>query len=496
MSDLKSIMDLFQGFRSAYGTYRIDPTQISADGKAKGEAATLRQEVTEELWEQHLAGTESLGVITITEESQCHWGCIDIDRYDLDLQVLSKRLQSTPFILCRSKSGGAHVLLFLSDPVPAATIQSKLRDIASDLGFGGCEIFPKQTHVNLERGDLGNWLNMPYFGDPSTRYCIHPDQGPLTLQRFIAYANSQRVTPAELDKLTVEDITDTSREVVAFEDGPACFEKMLRQGKISENRNISLVNMGVYAKKKWPQNWEGPLMRMNGEYFNEPLPADEVVQITRNLKKKEYQYQCNSTPLCDFCNSSLCRQRKFGVSDGDFPIRVLALRRYESEPVVWFMDIADYGTLELNTKQLRSAGQFAEQCLEQKSFLPPIDQKTWIQLLAAALDKVLVIEMSDAEQQEVTVAGSLGDAFKSVLARGTAENWEEAATGRPYVNGEHIFFKSSAIQEEYHKISREMISLRKLSQFFKDMGCEGPDIKRAGRTTHRFWHIRKELLDE
>ena len=33
------------------------------------------------LWQKHLNGTDSLGIIPINDDNECKWGCIDIDSY-------------------------------------------------------------------------------------------------------------------------------------------------------------------------------------------------------------------------------------------------------------------------------------------------------------------------------------------------------------------------------------------------------------------------------
>ena len=40
-------------------------------------------------------------------------------------------------------------------------MKSKLKAMAEALGYGGSEIFPKQTEILVERGDTGNFLNLP-----------------------------------------------------------------------------------------------------------------------------------------------------------------------------------------------------------------------------------------------------------------------------------------------------------------------------------------------
>ena len=60
-----------------------------------------------------------------------------------------------PLIVCRSKSGGAHVFLFTKENIPASLMQSKLKEMAIILGYEGSEIFPKQTEILS--GTWGHW---------------------------------------------------------------------------------------------------------------------------------------------------------------------------------------------------------------------------------------------------------------------------------------------------------------------------------------------------
>ena len=41
-------------------------------------------------------------------------------------------------------------------------MQDKLTEIKAVLGYGGSEVFPKQTELK-SKDDTGNFLNLPYF---------------------------------------------------------------------------------------------------------------------------------------------------------------------------------------------------------------------------------------------------------------------------------------------------------------------------------------------
>ena len=175
---------IFSGLEAAYGTYEIQRQQNN--GKQAGQASVIKEPRTAALWEGHLSGEGvSVGIIPINEDNNCRWGCIDIDQYagfnHLDL-IKKIREMKLPLVVCRSKSGGAHVFLFTSDWIPAKTMQDTLSSISATLGYAGCEIFPKQIKLQLDRGDVGNFLNLPYYdAEGGLRYAFKDDGSAATL---------------------------------------------------------------------------------------------------------------------------------------------------------------------------------------------------------------------------------------------------------------------------------------------------------------------------
>ncbi len=144
-----------------------------------------------------------MGIIPIRDDSTCVFGAIDIDVYaDIDhVQIVAMLAKlGYPLVVCRSKSGGAHVYLFAAEPVPAAKMQAKLRDIAARLGHGTAEIFPKQIKIGGDR-DLGSWINMPYFDHAETvRPALGANGDPLPAERFLDYAEATKATGEWFDE--------------------------------------------------------------------------------------------------------------------------------------------------------------------------------------------------------------------------------------------------------------------------------------------------------
>ena len=152
----------FEGSKVAHGTTKVGRT--GRTGKAEADSRIVREPLTVAKIEAHLSGGLGVGAIPINADNQCRWGALDIDVYDLDHKALQDKIQKLklPFVHCRTKSGGAHLYLFLDQFYDAKDVREFLTEFAIALGHSGCEVFPKQDTILSDRGDVGNFINMPY----------------------------------------------------------------------------------------------------------------------------------------------------------------------------------------------------------------------------------------------------------------------------------------------------------------------------------------------
>lgn len=391
MSDIaQRMMDLFGGYSDAHGTYKSTEVNKNKGGKLeiKKTARTIREPITIDLWQQHIDGDRPLGVIPIRSDQKCIWGCIDVDRYDIDLAETVKQLEklSFPLITCRTKSGGAHAFIFFKEPIPAEETRAILRKMAATMGWGDCEIFPKQNQILNDRGDLGNWLNMPYFaGDKTDRYAVKKTSAAYSITEFLSHAEQNKVDGFQ--DLSVPETEDDS-----FDDGPPCLQHLAAMGVPDGTRNNVLFAMAIFCKKKFGSKWQEKLEQYNRDYLKPPLSSDEVVDIVKNVDRKEYNYSCKDQPLVSYCNSTLCRIRKFGVGEsGLYPV-VSGLSKLETEPPLWFMDIEDE-RIELTTRQLQNYKEFQAICMEQLTvFFLPMKAETWVSTVSEAMKNAIILE--------------------------------------------------------------------------------------------------------
>ena len=88
--------------------------------------------------------------------------------------------------MCLSKSGGAHLYMFMVQSVSAKEIQFKLSEMATALGYPSAEVFPKQIELFVKEGeekrDTGSWINLPYHG--RNRYALNDDGSAASLEKF------------------------------------------------------------------------------------------------------------------------------------------------------------------------------------------------------------------------------------------------------------------------------------------------------------------------
>lgn len=118
-------------------------------------------------------------------------------------------------------------------------MQYKLKEIAALLGYAESEIFPKQIEIKVERGDTGNFLNLPYYGgDNTTRYAILDNGDSATLEEFISLVEQKSITIDELREIK------TTPEKDGLEDFPPCLQILCRLGVPEGNRNNFYIIWG------------------------------------------------------------------------------------------------------------------------------------------------------------------------------------------------------------------------------------------------------------
>ena len=450
-------LEIFSGLDRAHGEYTITGQK---GAKAIGKAITKQSPVTEKLWADHLNGRVGIGIVPIRDDNTCVFGAIDIDCYEnFDPVVVSNTVEENkwPLVVCRSKSGGAHVFLFTSEPVPAILIRSKLKAFAMALGHPKAEIFPKQDRL-FSKDDTGNWINMPYFESKKTmRYAIK-EAVAVDVKDFPHLVNEREITRDELEELDIG-----SGE---FSDAPPCLETLSITGFPDGSMNNALFNLGVYARMKYPEDWHVKIYDYNQRFLGPGSPK-EVQQILKSLEKKKYIYRCNEQPICGVCDKAVCNVRKFGISSESLPYKGATTQKtsrpcildeiegqiecylppHGSDDEPYWVFVFSGTPMDVTIDMVSSQIKFLREYLKKfRRMVLPIDETRWM----VAINALLV----DAKEFELAPdAGPEGQLWLHLEAfcngKVQARTKEELVLGKPWRDkenteafGDRIFFRS------------------------------------------------------
>ena len=317
-------------------------------------------------------------------------------------------------------------------------MQFKLKEIAAYLGYAESEIFPKQIEINVNRGDTGNFLNLPYYGgDNTTRYAFLDNGNTATLKEFIELVKEKSLTIDELRNIKITPEKD------GLENFPPCLQILCKLGIPEGNRNNFLYNMGVALKKKDAENWEDELENVNRKYNNPPLNATDVIKIVGSLKKKDYKFTCRDQPIVNHCNSVVCKTRKYGIGD-DYTPEFNGLRKLLTDPPLWFLNVGGL-SIRFTTEELLQQPKFQKVCTEHLDNCPlDMTKRDWTIRVNTWLAEVEHVAADDD-------AGDFGE-FRDHLEdfcvnRAKALDRAEIQVGKPYTEGDKTYFQLKHLQE-------------------------------------------------
>jgi hypothetical protein len=479
-------MEAFQGLGRVYGRYDIPPGQkadkrgkvegVRKDGTLGGSTRHVRPEdgdpaaVWRRLFEEHLSGSHGLGVVPVTDDGTACFGAIDVDVYPLDLKALLLKAyeKGLPLVVCRTKSGGAHLYLFTDGFVDAGLVRAKLMEWAVALGYPGVEVFPKQSRLAGE-SDEGNWINIPYHGgDGSTRYALDPSTGEsLDLEGFLSLVEASRIDADALAAVSVK--VDEAAEDL-FQEGPPCLQTLAVKGFPEGTRNNGMFSVAVYLKKRWPESWQEKIHEYNSRVMDPPMPAAEVIATMKSVAKKAYSYKCKDQPLVSVCNRAVCLKRDFGIYGGnDDPGVVFGpLTKLKTDPPTWIWDV-DGVRLEVTTEQLMDQRAFMKVAVERLNKLPAfVKATTWETIVRERLEALKEVEVPEDATKEGQLWGHLE---KFCTGRSVGKTIDELLLGKPYTDeavGRTYFCASDFLQ--YAAQRRVTVSEKDLYRFLRRKG--------------------------
>jgi len=472
---------IFPGLNRAYGQFFITERK---GPKLDGYGKTIRELYNAELWKEHLDGKTGLGVIPIDENNQCKWACLDVDDYSVDIEKISKQFVKKNLIVCRSKSGGAHIFIFTKKPVSASSMINKLKDIVKRFGFVKYDLRPQQTQL-LNKEDVGSWLNMPYFGgEQSDRYALY-DGEVLTPDLFVKWVDKFAVD--SLDDIDLGFIEKLNKSNEILPGGPPCLQELLSQGPLGEgSRNNGLFNLGVYLRKRFPDEWQEKLEEYNDIHLDPPLKPREFTSVLNSLDKKTYNYKCKDSPINAVCNRTKCLTREFGINDeGTMPI-LNSITKILTNPPQYFLTLCEKKVGPLSSKQVYSFIDFKQVVFENLDMLlPKINDRLWTETVNDLMSRVISVEAPKDSSNE----GRLLDLLERFCTGSTSSTEiEDLLRSKAIIQETITEFRINDFMEFLDRHRFKEFKLHEITAYLKNLGATHSGKKVKGKFTNT-WSV-------
>lgn len=467
--------------------------------KHKGQASTVAEQVTDDLWELHLNGQQGLGVVPINDDATCIWGAIDVDikEYpDFTMEEAEKRITAAelPLVACRSKSGGGHLYLFLKEPAPAVLVRRRLHEWMHLLRYPGVEVFPKQDALASET-DTGSWINMPYFDAENTvRWAIYKGQR-LSAGAFLEYAESRKITVDELEELT-------QAEPEELKGAPPCIQYLAAHKERINARNNYLFNLAVYLKKRYGDGDLSDLMQrlleLNRKILGEKCLKTKELRgtVQKSFMKKDYFYKCKDDPIASVCDKTRCRDCEFGIGGGEeLGVEMTDLECFGTEPTIYHLTINGKRVRLEGAEFLQNQNKFGIKCMEFVQLMPVnLKPGPWRTLVNELLQNAITVEIPE----DTSVNGLLWH-LVNTFCTGHNVNRQEAALvdGSAYGDGVNVYFTLPDLLHflETARFPRAMNQGNLVSQFLMAKGATTAERTVQGKKL-TVWTIPRAILNE
>ena len=486
---LEKFKSIFSGLETAYGQ-TVMTGEIRDDGKNEADCTVVHKPVTDILWEKHLKGEfPALGIVPIRQDSKSKWGCLDIDVYDLDHKELVSNIKNKnlPLIVFKSKSGGAHIFLFLKDFVPASLIREKLKTMAAMLGHAGKELYPKQDYIRADKNQIGSWLNVPYHGgDKSVRCALNDNAEPLNIENFFKLYD-QKV-------LGEKDLIQWKANIISEEDdlleAPPCLVTLLSSKVKQGKRNDTMFNVGVYLRKRFPDQWKTKLHSYNSKYMDPPLDDNNLENtVIKSLLNKDYRYKCKQEPIVSFCESKICVKRKFGVGENVPTPEIERIEKFPSDPPIYYVYI-DGKQVEVDKTTLHEFEKFSVEVMDQLGqVLLPTGKVVWRKILHKIMsnkETFKILPVPETARLDYQLKELLGD----YINKATGKTLDDVRRGIPFTENGITYFKIEGFQKYLSRTKSWSLAKPKTQKMLIDLFDAAEDFPKFQKKTIRCWRVK------
>lgn len=430
--DLSKLTELFDGSKKKYGVFK--PSGLKrADGKVEGDYTWKNYPADGNeipIWENHINGVESFGMVPIREDNTVSFGVIDVDQIKSEEEANSvlaiMKSWNLPFTPFRSKSGGIHAYLFIDGSASAKEVKRRLTALSLKLGRPKTtiDIFPVQTKAT-NGGGGGNQINMPYFDYQNKevrRWAIrnYDIKDLIPLEEFLTM-DVKKITIKELETVGIKQVSDY----------PPCmdyyFENKVREGE----RDKGLLQFGCVARKIHGDN-EDKIRDAMAKFMEEHFYTTEgfdsaqfAKKVSQTMRKRdendrkddndiwEIRNVCNQIADLGHCDKVGCRTRKYGLVEKS--VMVTDYRMIRTNPrrhlLTMVNEQGEEVIISMTTDQLWTQNQIAKRCWEEQIKWTWVESDEFQTMKDEWFNNMKVIDSYDEGEERLSEFSTILHAF-------------------------------------------------------------------------------------
>lgn len=493
---INDFKDFFQGNTTSYGQHTYGEYN---EGKKEigGKSWTVNSKlVSQEEYTSHLEGRTGLGIIPINKENKCKFIVVDIDIYDKKSeQIVISAIQERdlPFSIFFSKSRGYHLYLFFTEFIPVKEarkiVDRLIRLLSIDILCVDknriIEIFPKQ--IVLNKGQSGNWINLPYYNTKKTKQKMLYDNRELELDEALLTIKQKKLWSL---KNIIEYLDN-----ISFMDAPPCLQSIYYLNDLEANRNNFLFSFGVYFKKVNEDNFEQKLFELNRS-LKYPLKEEELERtVIASIRKKGYGYKCKDDPCISYCNKTECKRRKYGIGDGKYvsELDFGQLKQIATSDPYYEWTINEKEIRFKNEDDILNQNIFRKLCMRILHYAPhKLKDPEWIKIINSALATIEVIKVDMHE--DISPSAMLRNLFNEfILDLPPGNTKDQIFNGRVYNDKQkkrYLFRTKDLIDFLYVKRQFRHFTHPEIHGYLKDIEAEYTKITTETKRQVRLYAIK------
>jgi len=291
---------------------------------------------------------------------------------------------------------------------------------------------------------------------------------------------SSKFAVNSLDEIDLKFIKKLNKSNEILPGGPPCLQDLLSQGALGEgSRNNGLFNIGVYLRKRFPEEWQDKLEQYNDDYIDPPLKPREFTTVLESLDKKTYNYKCKDSPINSVCNKTKCITCEFGINDdGTMPV-LNSVTKILTNPPQYFLTLSEKKIGPLSSKQIYNFLDFKQVVFENLDMLlPKINDKLWTETVNDLMSRVIPVEAPKDSSNE----GRLFDLLEKFCTGSTSSSdIEDILRGKAIIHEKVTEFRINDFMEFLDRHRFKEFKLNEITAYLKNLGAEHDSKKVKGK---------------